>query len=316
MSAVAATEPVARWALPPGVSSPAPDQPLVSVYLPTQNRPELVERAIRSVLEQDYPNIQLVVVDDGSAPETMDTLRKLGRENRSSKSITVLRLEEARGACHARNLALAHCQGQYTTGLDDDDYFLPDRISRLIAAFEPATSAFVFGGYVRETHLPGGHTRRTIIPLRQTARLERLLKQNIVGNQVFTLTERFHAVGGFDERLPAWQDHDMWIRLVKAFGDGKPAGGATYVHTVDDSVPSISRDTGKIEKAYDLFIQKHAEYAEARLLLCLRLAKLRYGINVLSASDLPLLLRLGEPRLTISSLYYYLANGGLRKIFR
>jgi len=292
------------------------EHPLVSVYLPTRNRPALVARAIHSVFAQTYPNLQLVVVDDGSSGETRDVLDKIGEENQSGVPMTVLRLEPAQGACRARNIALEACDGMFATGLDDDDYFLPDRISRLMAAFDATSCALVFDGYLLETALQGGATRRTRIPLKRPARLRDLLKRNIVGNQVLTLTSRLRDVGGFDERLPAWQDYDLWIRLVKAFGEGKSAGGISYVHAVDDSLPRISGDTEKVSRAFDLFLEKHVEYADQELLLCLRLAKTVYGIDALTFEDAVDLLKLGEPRYVLFALYSYLVNRRSRKIVR
>jgi glycosyltransferase involved in cell wall biosynthesis len=284
------------------------EHPLVSVYLPTRNRPALVERAIHSVFAQTYRNVQLVVVDDASGRETVDMLERLVGENASRKSMVVLRLEHARGACVARNLALEACAGSLVTGLDDDDYFLPDRLARLVAAFDPEACSFVFDGYLRETLRRDGGATRLRIPLKQAARLRDLLKRNIVGNQVLTLTSRLRELGGFDERLPAWQDYDLWIRLVKAFGDGKAAGGISYVHTVDRSLASISGDVDKIRGAFELFLAKHAEYADRELLLCLRLAKACYGLDALTIKDLPDLIRLGEPRYVLFALYSYLTS--------
>lgn len=301
------------WVFPAAGVVTRSGHPLVSVYLPTRNRPALLEQAIRSVFAQTYQNIQLVVVDDGSDDETMAVLQRIGHETRAAMSMTVVRLEHAQGACRARNLALEACEGVFATGLDDDDYFLPDRISQLVAAFDPAACSFVFGGYLRETSLRNGGTRRVQIPLSRPARLRDLLKRNIVGNQVLTLTERLRAVGGFDERLPAWQDYDLWIRLANAFGDGKPAGGCSYVHTVDGARERISSDRKKIEKAFAIFLKKHADYADRELLLCLRLAKVCYGIDALSVTDLPDLLRLGEPRYVLFALYSYLANRWARR---
>ncbi len=273
----------------------------------------LLERAVRSVLAQTYPNVQLVVVDDASGSETGDMLERLVHENASRKSMVVLRQEHARGACVARNLALEACEGSLATGLDDDDYFLPERIARLVAAFDPEACSFVFDGYLRETLLPGGGATRARIPLKHAARLRDLLKRNIVGNQVLTLTSRLREVGGFDERLPAWQDYDLWIRLVKAFGEGKPAGGISYVHTVDRSRATISGDVNKIRRAFDLFLEKHAEYADRELLLCLRMAQACYGLDAVSVKDLGDLLRLGEPRFVLYTLYSYLTNRWSRK---
>lgn len=281
---------------------------LVSVYIPTRNRAQLVSRAITSVLNQTYRNVELLVVDDASEDDTADTVRRLITASAGRTEISYIRLERKSGACAARNLAIAAAKGKYITGLDDDDYFAPDRIARLVDAFDRSPGAFVFDGYIRETTSAGGKIRQTHVPLRKPAQLDDLLRRNIVGNQVLTLTSRLRDVGGFDESLPAWQDYDLWIRLVKAFGKGNPAGGYSYVHTVDATRERISGDNEKIERAFAIFLAKHADYADRKARLCLRLAKVCYGINDLSIGDLPGLMRLGEPRYLLFALYSYLAN--------
>jgi len=288
------------------------DRPLVSVYIPTRDRVELLTRAIRSVLLQDYGPLEILVVDDASADATRQRVADLAAECASGRRIAYFRQSTPAGANSARNRALAAAAGELVTGLDDDDYFLPDRISRLVAAFDPARAAFVFDGYVRETHLADGRVRRANITLDRPARLHDLLKRNIVGNQVLTLTSRLRQVGGFDERLPAWQDYDLWLRLVKTFGDGLPGGGCSYVHTIDGARGRISDDTERVERAFDLFLEKHLEYADADLQLCLRLAKACYGIEAVTIADLPRLFLLGEPRYVLFALYSYLLRRGSR----
>ena len=105
---------------------------LVSVIVPTHNRLSTLKRAIESVLAQDYPNIELVVVDDGSTDGTWNYLSGRAQEG----PWKVARNEEPRGACCARNQAIELASGGYIANLDDDDYFEPDRISKLLAAFE------------------------------------------------------------------------------------------------------------------------------------------------------------------------------------
>jgi len=293
------------------------DQPhtaaLVTVYLPTRNRSALVGRAIDSVLAQSYPRIELIVVDDCSKDDTADVVRRCMAGNDTGKSFEYVRLDAPSGPAVARNEAIRRATGHLVTGLDDDDYFLPDRIARLVAAFDPAACSFVFDGYLRETLLSGGRVRRTPIPLSRVVPLRDLLKRNIVGNQVLTLTSRLRDIDGFDPRLPAWEDYDLWIRLVRRFGDARPAGGLSYVHTVDGTRPRLSDDTAKASRAYDIFLEKHPEYGEADLQLCLRLAKTCFGIDALSLSDVPKLLRLGEPRYVLFAFYSYLAQRWSRK---
>lgn len=108
-----------------------PNHPQISVVVPTFRRSELLPRALDSLLQQTWPNIQVVVVDDnlpesGSAKATTAALEPyLSRDN-----FIYVHTSGAIGGGAARNLALRHCTGEYIAFLDDDDRFLPDKLER------------------------------------------------------------------------------------------------------------------------------------------------------------------------------------------
>ena len=91
--------------------------PLVSVIIPTYNTARYVQESINSVLEQDYPSIQLIVIDDGSTDETVDIIRRYGER-------VVWLTQQNQGAAAARNAGLAVAQGEYIAFLDSDDVWL------------------------------------------------------------------------------------------------------------------------------------------------------------------------------------------------
>jgi len=101
------------------------ENPLVTVYIPTYNRLELLKRAVKSVLDQDYSNIELIVVDDGSSDGTVDYLECVSQ---ADQRVRYFVNEVNSGACVSRNKAIWAEKGEFITGLDDDDYFLNDRI--------------------------------------------------------------------------------------------------------------------------------------------------------------------------------------------
>jgi len=78
--------------------------PLVSVYMPTKNRLALLKQAIESIISQSYPNIEILIVDDGSTDGTYQYLCDL---KNSMPSLQVFRHEKSIGACAARNLAIS-----------------------------------------------------------------------------------------------------------------------------------------------------------------------------------------------------------------
>jgi len=238
-----------------------PSGPLVSVYIPTRDRWPLLERAVRSVLEQAHPALEVIVVDDGSTDATPTELaRWAAREPR----LHVLRHSAPRGAPAARNTALQAATGDFVTGLDDDDVFRPGRIAAFVAAWQQSCTAavapvFLYGvdevlGAAEQDH--GGK------PARIDAR--GLCRANRVGNQVFAPLDLWRASGAFDEALPAWQDLDLWLRMLGPQGSAALVPEARQALDQDSGHGRISRrPRAELARARDLVVARHAALGAA-----------------------------------------------------
>ena len=101
-------------------------RPLVSVLIPAYNVERYGAKTVRSVLDQTYPNVEIIVVDDGSTDQTLDVLRQF-----EAQGVRVIAQANA-GACVARNRALAEASGEYLQYLDADDLLSPDKIERQV----------------------------------------------------------------------------------------------------------------------------------------------------------------------------------------
>lgn len=125
--------------------------PLASVLIPTRNRLALLKRALESVYSQDYPNCEILVLDDGSADGTSDYIRSHHPE------IRLFRHEESRGQIIGRNLLTREAKGDYLVNLDDDAFFLnADAISNVVARMEaePELGIINFRVVDPEGHVP------------------------------------------------------------------------------------------------------------------------------------------------------------------
>lgn len=97
---------------------------LVSVIIPSHNRPMHILKAVTSVLQQTYPHLEVIVVDDGSThPITLPL---------EDARVRLLRNETARGVAAARNQGLQAAHGEYLCFLDDDDFYYPDKLARQV----------------------------------------------------------------------------------------------------------------------------------------------------------------------------------------
>ena len=103
--------------------------PLVSVIIPTYNRAKYVAEAIDSVLTQDYPQIELIVVDDGSTDETADIVQCYGNR-------LIYLCQENQGVAAARNSGIAFAHGRFLAFLDSDDIWVEGKLSWQMALLQ------------------------------------------------------------------------------------------------------------------------------------------------------------------------------------
>ncbi|MGL5079822.1 MAG: glycosyltransferase family 2 protein, partial [Waterburya sp.] len=102
---------------------------LISVIIPTYNRADLIIRAIASVREQVYQNLEIIVVDDASDQDIAQVVQQI-----NDSRIKYIRHQTNLGGSEARNTGIKHSQGKYIAFLDSDDVWLPNKLSSQLAA--------------------------------------------------------------------------------------------------------------------------------------------------------------------------------------
>ena len=233
---------------------------LVSIYIPTKNREALLRRAVHSVLGQTHTDVELIIVSDGATDGTCDYVRSLqGRHN-----VKLIHNEASVGACAARNQALAIAEGEFITGLDDDDMFLPHRLERFLTAWRVREQAGERFSCLFDRRIVDQGGAVTLANAAPVADYEALLGENVIGNQVFTTPARMREAGGFDAAMPAWQDWEMWVRLVRHGGPAHNIGANSYLMDVSHEFERITLKSGdKIIQAAKLFHAKHGKGGRA-----------------------------------------------------
>lgn len=191
--------------------------PTVSVIIPTYNRAHLIGRAIQSVLNQTYQDFELIIVDDGSTDNTEDIIKEFQKKDERIKRI---RHDKNKGGSAARNTGIKAAKGDYIAFLDSDDEWLPQKINKQIVIFKERSSKIgaVYTGFLYLDKY-GNRIKNAYIPRKKGYIYEDLLLKNCVGtcSTLLIRKECFKQVGLFDEKLPASQDWDMWIRISRYY---------------------------------------------------------------------------------------------------
>ncbi len=183
----------------------------LSVIIPTHNRRALLERALTSVLAQTVPAKEVIVVDDGSSDDTGAAVRA------RFPGVRYL-WQPNRGVSAARNRGIATARSEWLAFLDSDDEWLPRKLERQCAALAHAPDFTVChteeiwirrGRRVnaRRRHQKyGGHIFQRCLPLCVISPSSVLMHRRVT-----------EAVGAFDERLPACEDYDLWLRVCARY---------------------------------------------------------------------------------------------------
>lgn len=228
-----------------------PTEPLVTAVITTYNRPDNLDAAVRSVLEQTYDSVELVVVDDHSETPAEAVLD--GIDLGSLSDHTVVRHGENRGANAARNTGIDAASGEYVAFLDDDDTWRPAKLARQVAAIEARPDAGVAYTGI-ERLLPDGSTV-DIPPAVDGDMTKALLCDNVVGSMSVAMVETGLARSvPLDERFPCWADLEWYVNLSRETAFVRvPEPLVVYDCR---SLERLSRDFEKTSAGYELFVEE------------------------------------------------------------
>ena len=188
----------------------SPNGPLVSVVIPTRDRAMLLRRALLSVVGQAYQDLEVIVVDDASDDGTADVVASLDEPR-----IRYYRHDVRRYASAARNTGIEKARGDYIAFLDDDDEWLPTKLSKQVRLIEesPPEVGLV---YCWMDHFDGqGRLVSQTHPTLRGRVFDQVLDRQRLGGCPTLLVRRavFERVGGFDEELPRGNDGDFVRRV-------------------------------------------------------------------------------------------------------
>lgn len=201
------------------VSDPMSDPvPPVTVLVATRDRLELLRRALSSIWAQDYPGeIHVVCVFDGAVPENHALTAPVAGSAAGPRQLTVLANPGPIGLPGARNAGLDRARHDLVATCDDDDTWLPDKLSRQVALAVQHPEAVAIGGGIR-VHTAGRTVDRPAP--KPTVVMSDLLCDRIMELHPSTLlmrADRLRAIGGWDAHIPGGyaEDYDLLLRLTR-----------------------------------------------------------------------------------------------------
>lgn len=192
--------------------------PKVSVIIPTYNHQRYIQESVGSALDQTYPNLEVLVVDDGSTDQTLEVLVK----NAYLPRILYIYKPNG-GTSSALNTGIARATGEYISWLSADDVFRPEKIAKQVAKMESEPSlSLIYSSFAVSDAL--GKIQYDIHSQYYEDKKEMIIKLAegcfINGSTVMMRKAALEKVGGFDESLPQAHDYDLWLRLIHAYPYG------------------------------------------------------------------------------------------------
>ncbi len=251
----------------------------VSVIIPTYNRAHLIGRAIRSVLNQSYQNLEIIVVDDCSTDETKKVINTI-RED--AKRVRYIIHEKNMGGSAARNTGIKAANGKFIAFLDDDDEWQKDKLAKQIDKIKTLTNEWgaVYCGYYLMNKrvstceaIKNGNLTKDIL----------FGEMRIGGSSTLLFTkEAIERTGLFDESFERHQDYEYLLRffrnyklasikdpLVKIYGHNIPNGEklakvkSYYLSKFNEDIIGFGEKT-----AAEIFARQWLEIAEIFALEC------------------------------------------------
>jgi len=209
--------------------------PKVSVIIPCYNREQYISETIHSVLSQTWPNIELIVVDDGSSDSSRAVLESFGSRLQILEHPGRTNL----GQSAAINMGIQNSSGEYVAILDSDDLFAPDKIEKQVYFLEQNPQFGLVYSNCISIDENGGELHKMYFPgHKPPSGPEQVLVEccfNVPSNSLFR-RDIYEKVGFFDETLRSAQDHDYAVRIAEI----------TRVGYIDECLWNYRRHGGSI----------------------------------------------------------------------
>ena len=241
--------------------------PKVSVVVATYRRDEALKRALDSLLEQDFKETEVVIVDDNDEPEWNEKVLKIveGFRARTKLEIKLLVNHPNMGSAKARNKGIETCKGEYITFLDDDDVYLPQKIKRQYEAMAEKEADYSITDlclYNEDDSFCEYRSRDYLENYDEKKLFVFHLKYHMTGTDTMMFKREYLLkIGGFDA-IDVGDEFYLMLKAIK--NNGKfiyvpRCDVKAYVHS---ELPGLSNGQGKIDGENELYSFKQQFFSE------------------------------------------------------
>ena len=183
------------------------ENPLVTVVIPTYKRLKQLARAINSVYNQTYDNIEIIIINDDPSSDIENFID-------IKKNVELINHKKNQGPSATRNSGIQRAKGKYIAFLDDDDFFLITKIEKLVNSMESLKNEWIgiYSWYIREK------SRKVIKSNTEGDLSLPLLKCNMRlagGSSLLLKTDVVKSIGGFNISYQYYEDWDFILRICK-----------------------------------------------------------------------------------------------------
>lgn len=254
---------------------------LVSIVIPTYGRPQTLERAVNSVLNQTYKNIEVLVVDDNN-PDTdarNETEEVMHRLKESDERVIYLQHPCNKNGSAARNTGIFNSHGKYVALLDDDDEFKPNKIAVQLERMEKLDDSWgaCITGFDR---LSDGNLVGVSAETKEGNILLEALGRNYYacsGSNLFIRRSVLDEIHGFNEMFKRNQDLEFLVRVLQKYKVACCDENCLIIHAHKRSA-DMQAVTDMFLKSFSPIIEKQVESEKKRIYFLINLQLVRYYI--------------------------------------
>lgn len=239
----------------PSLYSKEIEWPKISIVTPSYNQGAYIEETIRSILLQNYPNFEYIIIDGGSKDNSIDTIEKY------SPWISFWVSEPDNGQSHAINKGLSRATGQILTWINSDDFYAPNALYHIAKNWQQGIGILIGVGHIINTGKEILYT-----PQEQELSYEKL-RYWIRGNDftqpaAFFSIEAWEEAGPLDEDLFFCMDVDLWLKISKKFPILQIPETLAYAYSHENAKTTAFREKMMMETI--LMLARNGEFEVAK----------------------------------------------------